>query len=126
MYTIESFSTVVILPIIIGVVKVLFAEEIRYFFALVFSYFWRPFDTDRNGKTHDWCMLHSSASGTWTRVSLLYKFNPFNGSSGVYVHRYDHNGALLHIERIRFADWAKMRKAVIASTKDLPVKEIEV
>ena len=114
---IESFTTLFIVPVVVGVLRLLFASEVRYFISLVVTFFWRPFDLDKNGKTHDWCMLHSSASGEWSRVSLLYDFNPFNGKSGVYVHRYDDDGRCVHKERIRFADWHTMRKAVIVETE---------
>ena len=110
---VEKLLTIFVIPVVAGVLRLLFADELRYFIALVVTYFWRPFDTDRNGKTHDWCMLHSAASGNWSCVSLLYKFNPFNGTSGVYVHRYNANWEVIHVERIRFADWHLMRKAVI-------------
>lgn len=113
MTNIETISSVIIIPVVLGVLRVLFASELQYFISLVISYIWRPFDIDRNGKTHDWCMLHSSASGSWSYVSLLYKFNPFNGTSGVHVHRYDENWNCISVERVRFADWAHMRKAVI-------------
>ena len=108
-----SVFTVVVVPVVIGVLRLLFASELKYLAALVFTYFWRPFDIDENGETHDWCMLHSSASGEWSCVSLLYKFNPFNGTSCVHVHRYNDNWECIHVERIRFADWMTMRKAVI-------------
>jgi len=119
---IESFATLFVIPVTAGVLRLLFAEELRYAIALVCTYFWRPFDTDKNGKTHDWCMLHSSASGNWSRVSLLYEFNPFNGKSGVYVHRYE-KGVCVFVERVRFADWGNMRKGVIV---DSDITEVTV
>jgi hypothetical protein len=115
----ELVSNVIIVPVVVGVVRLLFAEEFKYFISLVVTFFWRPFDMDKNGKTHDWCMLHSSANGEWSKVSLLYNFNPFNGKSGVYVHRYTDKGKCKHIERIRFADWHNMRKAVIVSGEEV-------
>ena len=124
MISVESFIAVIVIPVTVGVLKVLFSEELRYLVALVISYFIRPFDTDKNGKTHDWCYLHSAASGNWSKVSLLYRFNPFNCTSGVYVHRYDMDGRCISVERIRYADWHKMRKAVIVNPDH--VKECSV
>ena len=111
----ESVVTIVLTPVFVGVIRLLFASEVQYFLALVYTYFWRPFDIDRDGKTHDWCLLHSAASGTWSYVSLLYRFNPFDGTSGVHVHRYDEVWECVSVERIRFADWMNMRKAAIVT-----------
>lgn len=119
-------SNVFVVPVVVGVLRVLFADELRYFIALIVTFFWRPFDTDKNGRTHDWCMLHSSASGEWSLVSLLYNFNAFNGKSGVYVHRYDKEWKCTFVERIRFADWHGMRKGVIGKEFQRNFKEIEV
>lgn len=111
---VENFTSVVVIPVVLGVFRLLFETELQYLIALIFNFVWRPYDIDRNLKTMDWCMLHNGASGEWSFVSLSYCFFPFVGTSGVYIHRYDKaDWTLLHVERVRFADFVRMRKAAI-------------
>ena len=119
----EQIVYVVIIPVVVGILKSLFAEEIRYYLCMLYYLCFRPFDLDRDPATHDWCMLYNPGDGSWSPVSITYCFGSGFRSrlSGVYVHRYetkrdsDTDDAdqleLLSVERVPFNEWASCKKA---------------
>jgi hypothetical protein len=127
----DSLVLWLVVPVIVAILRNAFSREIEYWTGAFLAYNRRPFDLDRNPKTHDWCQLFNPASGEWSTVSLTYKFTPFRGSNGVYVHYYDESSdwVLLRTERVPFSDWSSRCKARLnpaSLPRGLPLKRSAV
>lgn len=101
----------IVVPVVLSVLRLAFTDEINYWVGAFLAYSRRPFDIDRNPRTHDWCQLFNGANGEWSTVSLTYKFGLFRGRNGVYVHYYDDKWSLVRVERVPFAQWNLRSKA---------------
>lgn len=109
--TTDWFLLMIFVPCALGFLRSSFSSEIEYWVGAFFAFHRRPYDLDRNPKTHDWCYLQNGASGDWSPVSLTYNFSVFRGQNGVFVHYYDHDWELERVERVPFDKWGGRCKA---------------
>jgi hypothetical protein len=103
-----------LLPVGLTVVRSVFQKEILYWVGFLSAYVYRPYDLDGNPDTHDWCMLYNPGDGSWSYVSMTYRFGLFKSNTGVFVHRYrpdtfEH----VMVQRLSFAEWASCGKAYL-------------
>ena len=121
--------TTAVFPVLLLILKTLLGNEIQYWMTLCDCYFYRPFDVDDNPKTHDWAMIHNSASGNWECCSLTFHFGFRKGGNGAFVHHYDDKWNLLFIERVPFGKWKTIGKGRISNPgliNGLEMKMIEL
>lgn len=109
----ESLIALIIIPVILGIIKSLFNDEIEYWIGVTSSLLHRPFDLDNNPSTPDWCMLYNSGAGQWEYVSITFHFGLFKGKNGVFVTRYNNEWEAVSVERIPFAKWKTLPRAKI-------------
>lgn len=106
----------IVIPVLLLVIKALVADEINYWLILIGCYVNRPFDVDRNPKTHDWLMVFNSANGEWECCSLTFHFSLLKHRNGAYLHHYDNNWNLIFTERVPFSVWVSIKKGKITDT----------
>lgn len=114
---------------VLGIITRLFNKEIDYWVTAISAYYKRPYDVDRNPKTHDWCKLYNPGTGMWDTVSLTFRLLPRKDGNGVFVHYYDFNSKpwkLSHTQRVPFLEWKSKEKARIPmdEIKNLPVNKV--
>ena len=107
----DWFLVLVVTPVLLGFLRSAFSSEIEYWVGAYTAYRLRPFDLDRDPRTHDWCYLRDDASGEWSVVSLTYRLSFSRGGNGVFVHYYDSDWDLLRVERVPFSEWGRRCKA---------------
>lgn len=103
----------VVAPVLLGFLRTAFSSEIEYWIGAYSAYRLRPFDLDRDPRTHDWCYLRDGASGEWSVVSLSHRLSFSRGQNGVFVHYYDpaSDWELVRVERVPFSEWSRRCKA---------------
>lgn len=107
---------------IVGIFLRLFNREIDYWITAIAAYYKRPYDIDRNPKTHDWCKLFNLGNGEWEIVSLTFRLAPRKDGNGVFVHYYDTEAKpwkVIHTQRIPFLEWKAKEKARIPYKPDI-------
>jgi len=106
---------------LVGIFIRIFNKEIDYWVTALSAYYTRPYDVDRNPKTHDWCKLYNPGSGGWEVVSLTFRLTPKKGGNGVFIHYYDHTTEpwqISHVQRVSFLEWKDKQKARISYLPD--------
>lgn len=104
----------VVIPVLLLILKNLLKDELTYWIEFFNCYFHRPFDLDKNTKTHDWVMLYNAGTGGWDCCSLTFHFGLDKGENGVFIYHYDDEWKIKFTERMSFANWRSTKKAKLA------------
>lgn len=115
-----EFMNLIILPVLLLIIKTLIGNEILYWISYFECYFFRPFDEDKNPKTHDWLMVFNAGPGTWKCHSVTFGFGWWKGKNGVFLHHYDEEWNFLFKERLTFLEFKLLRKGKIGHISSLP------